>query len=88
MRVISHPILMIHLLDMVVILQIHLYSFLFYHYLLRRKMHVLVFLHIVVKGELEVKLYNQNLDLGCRVKEITEWQYEDKTPKKEEVQVF
>ena len=43
---------------------------------------------IVVKGELEVKLYNQNLDLGCRVKEITEWQYEDKTPKKEEVQVF
>ena len=43
---------------------------------------------IVVKGELEVKLYNQNLDLGCRVKEITEWQYEDKTQKKEEVQVF
>ena len=44
---------------------------------------------IVVKGDLEVKLYNQNLDLGCRVKEITEWQYEDKTPKKEEeVQVF
>ena len=41
------------------------------------------------KGELEVKLYNQNLDLGCRVKEISEWQYEDKTPKKEEeVQVF
>ena len=43
---------------------------------------------IIVKGELEVKLYNQNLDLGCRVKEISEWQFEDKKPKEENVQVF
>jgi hypothetical protein len=39
---------------------------------------------ISVRGTLDLKLYNNNLDLGCQVKEITEWKFEEK--KTEEVQ--
>ena len=38
---------------------------------------------ISVRGTLDLKLYNNNLDLGCQVKEISEWKFEDK--KSEEV---
>jgi hypothetical protein len=36
-----------------------------------------------VKGTLDVKLYNDSLDLGCQVKEITEWKFDDKKPQEE-----
>ena len=39
---------------------------------------------ISVRGTLDLKLYNNNLDLGCQVKEITEWKFEEK--KTEEAQ--
>ena len=38
---------------------------------------------INVKGTLDVKLYNDSLDLGCQVKEITEWKFDDKKPQEE-----
>ena len=39
---------------------------------------------ISVRGTLDLKLYNNNLDLGCQVKEISEWKFEEK--KAEEAQ--
>ena len=39
---------------------------------------------ISVRGTLDLKLYNNNLDVGCQVKEIYEWKFEEK--KAEEAQ--
>ncbi len=38
---------------------------------------------ITVKGTLDVKLYNNNLDLGCQVKDISEWKFDEKKPQEE-----